>query len=115
MVIHFDHLKPCPSDIRLDFDDVEAKNPVAEGPTSANQSRHRPEYPGTTLQFFDSDNLEIAEQEIVQQPAPEAEQLGLKDHGHEDAQAEVTTPQDEQPAAPPHRYPQRIRHPPDCY
>ena len=75
-------------------------------------------------------------QEIVQQPAPEEEQLGPEDqaeakvatpqdeplalevHGHEDVQAEVATPQDEQPAAdqpPPRRYPQRIRHPPDRY
>eukprot|EP00731_Ephydatia_muelleri_P000931 Em0001g931a len=70
MVVHFDRLKPCPSDIRLDLDDVDAKNPEAEGPTSTNQSHHRPEYTGTTLQFFDdSDDLEIAEQEIVQQPA----------------------------------------------
>ena len=43
MVVHLNHLKPCPSDIHLDFDDVEAKNPEAEGPTSTNQSRHRPE------------------------------------------------------------------------
>ena len=70
MAVHFDRLKPCPSDIRLDLDDVDAKNPEAEGPTSTNQSRHCLEYPGTTLQFFDdSDDLEIAEQEIVQQPA----------------------------------------------
>ena len=135
MVVHFDRLKPCPSDIRLDFDDVEAKNPETEGPSSANQSRHRPEYPGTTLQFFDRDDFEIAEQEIVQQPVPEEEQLGLDDQGH-DAQAEVATPQDEPLALevrgheevqaevanpqdedqpPPRRYPQRIRHPPDRY
>eukprot|EP00731_Ephydatia_muelleri_P004957 Em0002g1133a len=117
MVVHFDRLKPCPSDIRLDLDDVDAKNPEAEGPTSTNQSHHRPEYPGTTLQFFDdSDDLEIAEQEIVQQPA--CGQRVLEVHGHEDVQAGVATPQDEQPAADqplPRRYPQRIRHPPDRY
>eukprot|EP00731_Ephydatia_muelleri_P017388 Em0010g486a len=117
MVVHFDRLKPCPSDIRLDLDDIDAKNPEAEGPTSTNQSHHRPEYPGTTLQFFDdSDDLEIAEQEIVQQPA--CGQRVLEVHGHEDVQAGVATPQDEQPAADqplPRRYPQRIRHPPDRY
>ena len=117
MVVHFDRLKPCPSDIRLDLDDVDAKNPEAEGPTSTNQSHHRPEYPGTTLQFFDdSDDLEIAEQEIVQQPA--CGQRVLEVHGHEDVKAGVATPQDEQPAADqplPRRYPQRIRHPPDRY
>ena len=117
MVVHFDRLKPCPSDIRLDLDDVDAKNPEAEGPTSTNQSHHRPEYPGTTLQFFDdSDDLEIAEQEIVQQPA--CGQRVLEVHGHEDVQAGVATPQDEQPAADqplPRRYPQQIRHPPDRY
>ena len=91
MVVHFDHLKPCPSDIRLDFDDVDAKNPEAEGPTSTNQSRHRPEYPGTTLQFFDEgDDLEIAEQEIVQQPA--RGQQALEVHGHEDAQQKWPPP-----------------------
>ena len=138
MVVHFYRLKPCPSDIRLDFDVFDAKNPEAEGPTSTNQSRHRPKYPGTTLQFFDdSDDLEIAEQEIVQQPArgqralevhghedaqaevatPQDEPLALEVHGHEDIQAGVANSQDEQPAAdqPPPRYPQRIRHPPDRY
>ncbi|KAL5515841.1 hypothetical protein EMCRGX_G001073 [Ephydatia muelleri] len=110
MVVHFDRLKPCPSDIRLDLDDVDAKNPEAEGPTSTNQCHHRPEYTGTTLQFFDdSDDLEIAEQEIVQQPA--RGQRVLEVHDHEDVQAGVATPQDEQPAANqplPRRYPQRI-------
>ena len=115
MVVHFDRLKPCPCDIRLDLDDVDAKNPDAVGPTSTNQSHHRLEYPGTTLQFFD-DSVEIAEQEIVQQPA--RGQRVLEVHGHEDVQAGVATPQDEQPAADqplPRRYPQRIRHPPDRY
>ena len=44
MVVNFDRLKPCPSDIRLDLDDVDANNPEAEGPTSTNQSHHLPRY-----------------------------------------------------------------------
>ena len=49
---------------------------------------------------------------------PQVEPLALEVHGHEDIQAEVATPQDEQQVAdqpPPHRYSQRIRHPPDRF